>query len=185
MRRARGFTLIEMLAVIAIFGLIAAMVVPNLNLGGSRAVRAGATDFAAAVEFTRQRAVMTGRAHVLHVDVANAAHWVTWAAPPEPVPAPAAGAERTLPLVPPDLEVDAFVPVPGEFGRPRATEDGVVIAGVEVAEGLAQDGIVELRMNGDGSSDPAAVLFSDEDGAYVLRVEIEPLSDLVQVVHAK
>lgn len=40
-------------------------------------------------------------------------------------------------------------------------------------------------MNGDGSSDPAAVLFSDEDGTYVLRVEIEPLSDVVQVVHAE
>ncbi len=185
MRRARGFTLIEMLAVIAIFALIAAMVVPNLDLGGSRAVRADASDFAAAVEFTRQRAVMTGRAHVLHVDVANASHWVTWAAPPEPAPPVDPNAERTLQMVPPDLEFEQFVPVPGEFGRPRATEDGVVITGVEVAEGLAQDGVVELRMNGDGSSDPAAVLFSDEDGAYVLRVEIEPLSDLVRVVHAE
>jgi prepilin-type N-terminal cleavage/methylation domain-containing protein len=185
LKRAHGFTLIEMLAVIAIFGLIAAMVVPNLDLGGSRAVRADASDFAAAVEFTRQRSVMTGRAHVLHVDVANAAHWVTWAAPPEPVPPPAPGAQRILQLVPPDLEVEHFVPVPGEFGRPRATDDGVVIVGVEVAEGLAQDGIVELRMNGDGSSDPAAVLFSDADGNYALRVEIEPLSDLVRVVHAE
>lgn len=185
MRRARGFTLIEMLAVIAIFGLIAAMVVPNLDLGGSRAVRAGAADFAAAVEFTRQRAVMTGRAHVLHVDVANDTHWVTWAAPPEPAPPADPNAERTLALVPPDLEVERFVPVPGEFGRARAPEDGVVLAGVEVSEGLAQDGLVELRMNGDGSSDPAAVLFSNEDGAYLLRVEIEPLSDVVRVVHAE
>jgi prepilin-type N-terminal cleavage/methylation domain-containing protein len=185
LRRARGFTLIEMLAVIAIFALIAAMVVPNLDLGGSRAVRADASDFAAAVEFTRQRSVMTGRAHVLHVDVANASHWVTWAASPEPAAQVDPNAERTLQLVPPDLEFEQFVPVPGEFGRPRATEDGVVITGVEVAEGLAQDGVVELRMNGDGSSDPATVLFSDEDGTYVLRVEIEPLSDLVRVVHAE
>lgn len=185
MRRARGFTLIEMLAVIAIFGLIAAMVVPNLDLGGSRAVRSDASDFAAAVEFTRQRAVMTGRAHVLHVDVARSTHWVTWAAPPEPPPPPEPNAERILQMVPPDLAVEQFVPVPGEFGRPRATESGVVIQGVEVAEGLAQDGVVELRMNGDGSSEPAAVIFSDEDGSYALRVEIEPLSDLVQVVHVE
>ena len=184
MKRTRGFTLIEMLAVIAIFGLIAAMVVPNLDLGGSRAVRSDAADFAAAVEFTRQRAVMTGRAHVLHIDVANGAHWVSWAAPPEPAPVTDPNAERVLPLVPPDLEVERFVPVPGEFGRPRTTVDGVVIVGVEVAEGLAQEGIVDLRMNGDGSSDPAAVLFSDEDGTYVLRVEIEPLSDIVRIVYA-
>jgi type II secretory pathway pseudopilin PulG len=176
-----------MLAVIALFAMIAAMVVPGLDLGGSRDVRNAAADLAAAVEFARQRAVMTGRTHVVQVDVDASTHWVEWAAPREPQAAPAAaeGDERVLDLVPPPLELEELVPVAGEFGRPRSVERGVVIVGVELAEGIAETGGVGIRIEGDGYSDAAAILVATEDGDYPLRVEIEPLADVVQVVHAE
>lgn len=182
LRRAAGFTLIEMLAVVALFGLIAAMVVPSLDLGGSRAVRDEANAIAAAVEYARQRAVMTGRMHVVVVDVDTGSHWVEWAAPPEPKPAAPANAERTLDFVPPAMETGERAPVPGEFGRPHVADDRVVIAGVEVGNGLAERGEVELRIDGDGATEPAAIVLTDEDGGHAVRVEIEPLADLVQVV---
>lgn len=190
MRARAGFTLIEMLAVIAMFALIAAMVVPNLDLGGSRAVRSEAADLATAIEFARQRAVMTGRTHVVQIDVERSAHWVEWAAPPEPeeaAPATATGepdAERAIPMVPPALEVESLVPVPGPFGRPRTADEAVAILGVELPEGFADAGVVELRIDGDGASDPASVVLADRDGRYPLRVEIESLADLVQIVRA-
>jgi prepilin-type N-terminal cleavage/methylation domain-containing protein len=184
--RARGFTLIEMLAVIALFGLIAAMVVPNLDLGGSRAVQGQAADLAAAIEFARQRAVMTGRTHVVTIDIEAGAHRVAWAAPPEPEPpAPPEGRERTLELVPPPLEIEELVPVPGEFGRPRVVEDGVAILAVEIPQGVADAGEVQIRIGGDGLSDPAAILLGTADGEHPIRVEVEPMADVVRVVHAE
>ena len=58
-----------MLAVVAMFGLIAAMVMPNIDLGGSRMVRSEAQDLATAIEFARQRAVMTGRTHQIVIEI--------------------------------------------------------------------------------------------------------------------
>jgi Type II transport protein GspH len=177
--------------VIATFALIAAMVVPNLNLGGSRKVRSEASDLATAVELARERAIMTGRVHAVVVDVDAGAHWVEWAAPLDPATAPPPGAatpdgERKIDLVPPPLESGAeLVPLFGEFGKPHRVEAPVVIAGVEVDGGLAETGRVVLRIDGDGATDPASILFSDEDGENVVRVEVEPLADSVAVVTAE
>lgn len=190
-RRANaGFTLIEMLAVIALFALIAAMVVPSLDLGGSRAVRSEAADLAAAFEFARQRAVMTGRTHVVVVDVDASAHWVEWAAPPEPGgaqagEAPPPGAPPQLDLVPPALATEQLVPVAGEFGRRHVADDRVAIVGVEIGDGLADAGEVELRIDGDGASEAAAIVVADRDGVAAVRIEIEPLADLVRVVNVE
>lgn len=190
-RGSAGFTLIELLAVVATFALIAAMVVPNLNFGGSRKVRGEASDLATAVEMARDRAILTGRVHVVVVDVERGAHWIEWAAPPEPAaPAPAPAEEpdgkRKLDLVPPPLEgSEQLVPLYGEFGKPHVVESPVVILGVETGGGVADSGRVVLRFDGDGATDAAAILFGDEDGNDVVRVEVEPLADSVAVVNAQ
>jgi len=188
---AAGFTLIEMLAVVAIFGLIAAMVLPNLDLGGSRIVRGEAQDLATAIEFARQRAVMTGRTHQVVIEIERGEHWVEWAAPLEPESA-ATGAnegapegERQLALVPPPLDVDEFVPIPGELGRVHRADDKTAILGVEVSGGLADHGRVELRITPDGAADPASILVGDADGGNALRIEVEPLADAARVVDAE
>jgi prepilin-type N-terminal cleavage/methylation domain-containing protein len=188
-RSSAGFTLIELLAVIAMFALIAAMVVPNLNLGGIRKVRSEASDLATAVEMARERAIITGRVHAVVVDVESGAHWIEWAAPLDPAAAPAApgpDGERKLDLVPPPLEAgEELVPLTGEFGKPHVVESPVVILGVEMDGGLAESGQVVLRIDGDGATDPAVILFGDEDGENVVRVEVEPLADAVAVVNAQ
>jgi prepilin-type N-terminal cleavage/methylation domain-containing protein len=201
-----GFTLIEMLAVIAMFGLIAAMVLPNIDLGGSRVARGEAQDLAAAIEFARQRAVMTGRTHQVVIEVDRGQHWVEWAAPPHreegdslvvdasnfdalwnaPEPDPASGhtgpdGEQKLELVPPPLETEAFVPIPGELGRVHTAGDKVAILGVEISGGLAERGRVELRITPDGAADPTSILVGDADGSHPVRVEVEPLADAVRV----
>jgi len=186
-----GFTLIEMLAVVAIFGLIAAMVLPNLDLGGSRIVSAEANDLATAIEFARQRAVMTGRTHQVVIEIERGEHWVEWAAPLEPESAAtgagegAPGGERQLTLVPPPLDVNEFVPIPGELGRVHRVDDKTAILGVEVSGGLADHGRVELRITPDGVADPASIRVGDAGGGHVLRIEVEPLADAARVVDAE
>jgi len=188
---AAGFTLIEMLAVVAIFGLIAAMVLPNIDLGGSRIVRAEADDLAAAIEFARQRAVMTGRTHQVVIEIERGEHWVEWDAPQEPereaAPADdAAPGERKLDFVPPTrLGGGEFSPIPGEIGRVHRADDKTAILGIEMPGGVTDQGRVELRITPDGAADPATILIGDADGGNALRVEVEPLADAVRVVHAE
>jgi type II secretory pathway pseudopilin PulG len=176
-----------MLAVVAIFGLIAAMALPNIDLGGSRIVRGEAQDLATAIEFARQRAVMTGRTHQVVIEVDRGEHWIEWAAPLEAATvegdgeAGAPGGERQLELVPPPLDVDEFVPIPGELGRVHRADDATAILGVEVSGGLADQGRVELRITADGAADPASILVGDSDGANVLRIDVEPLADAARI----
>jgi prepilin-type N-terminal cleavage/methylation domain-containing protein len=186
-----GFTLIEMLAVVAMFALIAGLVLPTLNFGGNRAVRGEASDLAAALEFARQRAVMTGRTHQVVIDIEHNAHWVEWAPPRDPGGTPAAdaagndgagGAAAPLDLVPPAVAVDRFEPVPDQFGRPHVADDRVAILGVRLPEGLRDAGTVALRFTPDGTADSGAILFGDPGGPPTVEVDVEPLADAVQVV---
>jgi type II secretory pathway pseudopilin PulG len=179
-----------MLAVVAIFGLIAAMVLPNIDLGGSRIVRAEADDLAAAIEFARQRAVMTGRTHQVVIEIGRGEHWVEWAAPPEPVSEAAgdddaAPGERQLDFVPPTLlGGEEFVPIDGEIGRVHRADDKTAILGIGFSGEVVDQGRVELRITPDGAADAATILIGDTDGSNALRIEVEPLADAVRVVHA-
>jgi hypothetical protein len=163
------------------------MVLPSFDFGGSRSVRTAAADLATSVELARERAIMTGRAHAVVIDVERGTWWVEWSeplAPPEADAAPS-GEPAKLDLVPPPLAGEALVPVAGSFGRAHALEDGVVVAGVELDGGVADAGEVELRFDADGATDPAVVLLSNEEGLHGVRVEIEPLADAVLVVNAE
>lgn len=185
--RKGGFTLIELLAVVAMFALIAAMVVPNLDLGSSRAVNTEAAELATALELARDRAIMTGRAHAVVVDVGRGEHWIEWAAPLEAASVPAGGpaGEGKLELVPPPIEGEALVPLTGQFGKPHRLEDPAMILGVEIGDGLADTGEVVLRIDGDGATDAAVILIGNADASYVVRVEVEPLADSVAIVRAE
>ena len=68
-RDERGFTLIEILAVVAILALVAAFVVPNLGGLRVRALRAEAQQLAAQLELARQRAIVTGVPHRLWLEL--------------------------------------------------------------------------------------------------------------------
>ena len=77
-RGGAGFTLIEMLAVVAIFALVASFVMPNIGALRDRKLRAQAQQIAAHLELGRQRAVMTGVPHRLLLDLDEAAYRLEW-----------------------------------------------------------------------------------------------------------
>ncbi len=76
--RARGFTLLEMLAVIALIGIAAAAVAMSVSQGlASARVRAASSEMAAALRATRAQAIV--RAHEQHFDVDTRANTFTGA----------------------------------------------------------------------------------------------------------
>jgi prepilin-type N-terminal cleavage/methylation domain-containing protein len=185
-RAARAFTLIELLAVLLIMTLVLGITLPNLSLRTNRAVLVGAEDLAARLGFARQRAIATGSPHRLVVDLDAAAYWLERlpegpAAEPAPPPPPPPGAQRTVILSPPLATPNAFVPLAGSFGRPRALPDDVFIRSVEtLAAGAVSAGQIALEFAPDGTADPAHFVLENEDGA-VVHVELPRLADEVWI----
>ena len=191
--RLAGFTLIELLAVLAIFALIAGMILPRFSFGGAQAVRREAEALGEAIEFARQRAIMTARPHQLVLDLERGMHWVEWAPPPPPESRAIAAREeerargsRRVDLTPPPAASGelVFEPVPGAFGRPHPLGDDAVLAAVTFTDVRYERGVVTLAIDPDGATDAAVLSLSGPDGAHPFDVEVEALADAVRVVDA-
>ncbi|HEY8493129.1 MAG TPA: type II secretion system protein [Myxococcota bacterium] len=191
--RLAGFTLIELLAVLAIFALIAGMILPRFSFGGAQAVRREAEALGEAIEFARQRAIMTARPHQLVLDLERGLHWVEWAPPPAPETEALAAREqeraagsRRVDLTPPPAASGelVFEPVPGAFGRAHKIDDDAVLAAVTFSDARFERGVVTLAIEPDGAADPAVLSLSDPSGAHPFDVEVEALADAVRVVDA-
>ena len=132
MRRRSGFTLIEILAVVAIFALLAALVVPNLGSLSSRTLRQRADAIAARLELARQRSVLTGIPHRLLIDLDEGAYRLEWwvteiEASGEQDSGDAESldlrGQSLIPMSPPLAQVRAYRPLPGLMGRFERLED--------------------------------------------------------------
>jgi prepilin-type N-terminal cleavage/methylation domain-containing protein len=170
-RLTAGFTLIEILAVIALFALIVAVVAVRLGGGSSVAIRGSARVLAAELEYAAQRAVTTGRPHRWHVDLDRQVFRME----AEPLPAEEEAAEparsRQLDLAPP-LPDEAYAPVQASQGRWRELDearigiDEVIVGGQSI-----QIGEAAIAFSPDGGADPAEVWLLDPEGRQLqLRV---------------
>ncbi len=150
-------------------------------------VRSEAQDLATAIEFARQRAVMTGRTHQVVIEVERGEHWVEWSAPPDPDGAETVAGEgapeeeRQLDLVPPPLEVDAFVPIPGELGRVHRADDKTAILGVEVSRRPRRTGSRRTAHHARWRCRPCVDPGRRRRRGQRARIEVEPLADAVRV----
>jgi type II secretion system protein H len=184
----RGFTLVELLAVLVIFGLLAAIALPNLGIRSSRMLDEEARRLASSLEFARQRAVMTGVPHRVLVDLDQAAYRIEWQGRPEGEEALAAeaggvalgAAALSKPaLAPPAVTERDFGPLAGSLGDVAELDEAVSFAGIETAEGTFEQGTVQIYFERNGTSDPAAVSLESESGRRVV-LYVAPLSDAVR-----
>jgi hypothetical protein len=168
-------------------GLVAGLTLPNLSLGTERLVLGEAQELVSTFVFARQRAVATGTAHRVVVDLDQAGYWIeaeaegqdAWLPPQLASPAP--GAKRTIQLAAPPSQAFGFLPLFGPFGRPHLLREPVRFDSVEtLATGAIRSGQVEIRFDNDGTADPALLVLANEDGdVYTLR--LSRLADEVRI----
>ena len=191
-RRAKyskaGFTLIEMIAVVAIFALLVAVVAPNLGRLSGRTLRQAADDLAARLELARQRTVVTGIPHRLWIDLDAATYRLEWVAGEAAEPARPAEldlrGETPLPLEAPRDTTLAFRPLPGILGRDEVLAESLAFRGVETPAGFSDRGEVAIEFAPDGTADSTTVILDDESG-HGLLIDVLPLAEAVRVSDAE
>jgi len=175
-----GFTLIELMAVVAIVVLLAGFVAPNLGIGGRRVLDGEAEGLRAELELARQQAIATGTPHRLALDLDTARFRMErFETPPPPEP------EARDPGDPVDLSAPrpaagSFAPLPTRRGRGRALPEGIRFAQVETPDGPVARGPVAVAFWQDGSATPARIRLANDAGDAV-EIEVLPLADTVRV----
>jgi prepilin-type N-terminal cleavage/methylation domain-containing protein len=170
-----GFTLIEIMAVVLILLLIAAVVIPRVSLIASQAAIDDAKKLAAAIDFTREKAIALGRAHRVVLDLDHAQYWIEAQPPPAPAPAILAWAELDeLPLFAPRTDSREFGALPGV--QPTPLDGNVRIAAVEADSSEAVEGLAQIAFEPDGATSAARVWLNAGDSVRV-RVDVAPLAD--------
>jgi len=184
----RGFTLIEILAVVAILALAAVFVLPNLSALGERRLHHAAQRLAAELEFARQRAVVTGIPHRVLFDLPNHVYRLEWLGSEEQEPAPAPAEMEydvsqgsKLPLSAPQRAVVDFSPVPDSFGNFRDFDGGIFVAGLQTSDGWVAEGLPALVFEPDGSTAYTEIVLQEGGGARQ-TLSVEPLDDAVRFV---
>ena len=189
--RSSGFTLIEIMAAVAIFALLAGLIAPRVGALTSRTLRQRAEQIAAKLELARQRSVLTGVPHRLLVDLDRGGYQLEWQATeaeaegrePEPaVPLDLRG-ETPIPMAPVNAEQRIYRPMPGLMGRFEWLEDNLTFAGLQTPEGWIDHGEVSIEFERDGTASYTEIHLEDESGR-TLALEVLPLADVVRISDA-
>ena len=183
--RTRGFTLIEILAVVLILALVATFVGPNLGALRERRLRHAGEHLASQIELARQRSVVTGVPHRVLIDLEEAGYRVEWQGGGE-VERPAHFDLESVDLRGSILDLSAppapsreFEPIPGIFGRFHWLEETLFFAGLETPDGWTERGDSFVEFTGDGSASHTEIVIEDQTGDRVV-LAVLPLDDAVR-----
>ncbi len=186
---SRGFTLIEILAVVLIMGFVMGMVFPSLRSTSEAARHDQALSLATSLEYARQRAIMTGKIHRVLIDVDATMYRVEWyvlqgvsgerdslAARRR---AALEGDEDALLLAPPNRPYE-YEPIPNKFGIDKLLKDPFYFDGVDTPDGWLNEGQVAIVFDRDGTTDTSQIVISDPDG-FATTLDILPLLETVRI----
>ncbi len=203
--RTSGFTLIEMMAVIAIIGMVFAIGVPRLSSSRWRALGNAGESIAASLEYARQRAVMTGVPHRVFINLEDGGWRVEWlvredqalAAVTEEssdAGAPGLGAalgakpgskgsddrDPPIDLHPPVADDRDYHPIPNrQLGSFTWLDEQLYFVGLESASGWIEGGNVQIVFEADGTTEHTLLEIADADERH-MTLEIEPLLDRIR-----
>jgi type II secretory pathway pseudopilin PulG len=177
-----------MLAVVAIFALLAAFVVPNLGVLSTRRLQQAAERISAQLELARQRSVVTGVPHRLAMDLDGGRYWLEWLvteaeALGEPEPPPREldlRGSAAIPMAPTREAVREFRPLPSQFGHVTALEAPLLFQLVQTAGGSVDRGEAFVVFGRDGTASPTEIVLSDGEG-HALALEVQALADAVRI----
>lgn len=172
-RRARGFTFLELMAVVTIMGLLSAIVVANLDgLTDRSTLNASARALGNTVLGVRDMATLQGRTSLVEIDVGNQ-RWRTVDPPSAAdVPDPDDRREQTV------------------FGSWYEIPEGVVLDSLEFSRSdVERRGIVEIAFDADGQLTPAGFVayfrheaIDEDDG---VSLEVTGLTGLVDYARGR
>lgn len=203
--RTSGFTLIEMMAVIAIIGMVFAIGVPRLSSSRWRALGNAGESIAASLEYARQRAVVTGVPHRVFINLEDGGWRVEWlvredqalAAVTEEssdAGAPGLGAalgakpgskgsddrDPPIDLHPPVADDRDYHPIPNrQLGSFTWLDEQLYFVGLESASGWIEGGNVQIVFEADGTTEHTLLEIADADERH-MTLEIEPLLDRIR-----
>jgi prepilin-type N-terminal cleavage/methylation domain-containing protein len=187
MRRG-AFTLLEMLAVIALMALLMTLLLPNFGSVRSAALRQEALTLATQLEFTRQQAVVAGAAHRLLIEVDTGGYRVErYGTDEADSTSPFVEADTLdlrgdspIPMAPPTLREFNYRPISNRFGSNSWLGQDFHFAGVQTADGWLEEGDVAIVFDRDGSSDQVSIVIADDDENEIV-LEVEPLLEIVRI----
>jgi type II secretion system protein H len=198
-RERSGFTLIEIMAVIAIIGMVFAIGLPRLNSSKIRALETEAESIAASLEFARQRAIMTGVPHRLLVDLEDGGYRIEWLVDEDRAFAAvrdddffddddldqsldgiSADSEESIDFHPPTKASRDYYPIPSrQLGSFTWLDDARYFVGLDSSGGWIEGGDIEIVFDADGTTEFARLEIADDADNH-LTLEIEPLFDRVR-----
>ena len=195
-RRSRGsggFTLIELIAVIAIMGMVFAIGIPRLSRSQLRGLKTEAESIAASLEFARQRAIMTGIPHRVLIDLEEGGYRIEWLVTEERAFSAVTGDElesdtgesagdqnSLLDFYPPARDERDYYPIPNrQLGAFTWLDDSRYFVGLDSSSGWIEGGDVEISFDVDGTTEYESLEMADADENH-LTLEIEPILDVVR-----
>jgi prepilin-type N-terminal cleavage/methylation domain-containing protein len=187
-RTQAAFTLIEMLAVVAILAVVMTFAIPNIGMLERRRMDGECRQLVALLELARQRAVMTGVKHRLWVDLEDAGYRLEWYvtethgldAPPQERPRYDVRGGTQLPLAAPPPVEREYRPIPGNHGNLRFLAEEFIFKGLDTEDGWIDSGEVAIVFDRDGTSSYSELILEGESGD-ARALEILPLADAVRV----
>jgi len=188
-RAGRGFTLIEIMAVVLIIGLMTTLILPSLGATSRRDLLRQARELASHLELARQRAVMMRVPHRVLIDLEQGGYFIEWYVNEDGALGPThrgGGPELEpenpgpLSLTPPVDETFSYRPIPSSFGKDQWLAEGFFFEGVDTAEGWFESGMVAIVFDSDGTTDAAQIVISDPDSQSV-DLDVAPLLEMVRI----
>ena len=184
-RAEAGFTLLELLVVLLLIVLVTGVFVTSVGGGFGVHLRNAGRTLSAELEYIGQRAVTTGQAQRIVIDLDQQVFRVEelpFVEPAADVPLPEHA--EGLDLAPPPMQAE-FQPVEGRIGEWHALDDAddVAFREVRLANEAKTDGAVAIGFSPDGASDPAEIWLRD-DGGYDLRIRLVAFTGEIRVEEA-
>lgn len=195
-----GFTLIEIIAVIAIMGMVFAIGIPRLSTSKLRGLETEVESIAASLEFARQRAIMTGIPHRVLFDLEEGGYRIEWlvdeARAFNLVGESDAGFDATdrdlsrvgmgndgvalIDFYPPAREQRDYYPISNrQLGSFTWLDDTRYFVGLDSSSGWIEGGDVQIAFDVDGTTEYALLEIADASENHITLV-IEPLLDRVR-----